>query len=249
MSYGRHEADYFIFNTVNASMGPATPTYFDPGSYVQSDVAVDLGVTYPVNPQVFLAAGLEYRKETFEIVEGQIESYIIGQPLASQGFQPATNGFSGFSKVAAGRWSRPNIAVYAEGDIQPSDRASFSLALRQERFDELKTLSNTPPLTSEKYNSSNYKAAFNIGLTENARVRGSYSTGFRAPTPGQQSAFNITTEFNFEKNDLVNNGTVPSTSRGGRVERGQASGAREVQKPLAGCRPGYGQCKHDRRLL
>ncbi len=213
MSYGRHEADYFIFNTVNASMGPATPTYFDPGSYVQSDVAVDLGVTYPVNPQVFLAAGLEYRKETFEIVEGQIESYIIGQPLASQGFQPATNGFSGFSKVAAGRWSRPNIAVYAEGDIQPSDRASFSLALRQERFDELKTLSNTPPLTSEKYNSSNYKAAFNIGLTENARVRGSYSTGFRAPTPGQQSAFNITTEFNFEKNDLVNNGTVPSTSR------------------------------------
>ena len=44
------------------------------------------------------------------------------------------------------------------------------------------------------------------------RLRGSYSTGFRAPTPGQQNAFNITTEFNFEKNDLVNNGTIPSTN-------------------------------------
>ena len=44
------------------------------------------------------------------------------------------------------------------------------------------------------------------------KFRGSYSTGFRAPTPGQQNAFNITTEFNFEKNDLVNNGTIPSTN-------------------------------------
>ena len=44
------------------------------------------------------------------------------------------------------------------------------------------------------------------------KFRGSYSTGFRAPTPGQQNAFNVTTEFNFEKNDLVNNGTIPSTN-------------------------------------
>ena len=209
MSYGRHEADYFIFNTVNASMGPATPTYFDPGSYIQSDVNLDFGVTYPVNPQVFLAAGFEYRKETFEIVEGQIESYIIGQPLASQGFQPATNGFSGFSKVAAGRWSRYNTAVYAEGDIQPTDRAAVSVALRYENFEDFGA-------------TSNYKVATNVGLSENARVRGSYSTGFRAPTPGQQNAFNITTEFNFEKNDLVNNGTVPSTSRAAALKGAKA---------------------------
>ena len=44
------------------------------------------------------------------------------------------------------------------------------------------------------------------------KFRGSFSTGFRAPTPGQQNAFNVTTEFNFEKNDLVNNGTIPSTN-------------------------------------
>ena len=58
----------------------------------------------------------------------------------------------------------------------------------------------------------NYKAAANFKLTETMRLRGSYSSGFRAPTPGQQNAFNITTEFNFEKNDLVNNGTIPSTN-------------------------------------
>ncbi len=212
ISYGRHEADYFIFNTVNASLGPATPTYFDPGSYIQSDVNLNLGITYPVNNQIFFATGLEYRTETFEIVEGQIESYIIGQPLASQGFQPATNGFSGFSKVAAGRWDRSNSAVYVEGNFQPSNRWLLDVALRYENFEDFGA-------------TSNYKIATNLGITDDLRVRSSYSTGFKAPTPGQQNAFNITTEFNFDKNDLVNNGTVPSTSRAAELKGAKPLGA------------------------
>ena len=208
-SYGRHEADYFIFNTVNASMGPDTPTYFDPGTYVQSDVNLNFDVAYPVNQSLLLAAGLERRTETFEIVEGQIESYIIGQPLASQGFQPATNGFSGFSKVAAGIWDRSNFAGYVESDYFPLDQWLLSVALRAENFDDFGT-------------TANYKVATNYGITDDIKVRGSYSTGFRAPTPGQQNAFNITTEFNFVKNDLVNNGTVPSTSRAAELHGGKA---------------------------
>ena len=199
-SYGRHHADYFIFNTVNASMGPDTPTSFNPGDYIQTDVNLNFDITYPVSDQLFLAAGAERRNEAFEIVEGQIESYLIGQPLASQGFQPATNGFSGFSKVAAGRWDRTNTAVYVEADFEPIDPLVLSVALRSEDF-------------SDFGSTTNYKGAANFALTDDLKLRGSYSTGFRAPTPGQQNAFNITTEFNFEKNDLVNNGTVPSTSR------------------------------------
>ena len=199
-SYGRHHADYFIFNTVNASMGPDTPTLFNPGDYIQTDVNLNFDITYPVSDQLFLAAGLERRNEAFEIVEGQIESYLIGQPLASQGFQPATNGFSGFSKVAAGRWDRTNTALYVEADFEPIDPLVLSVALRSEDF-------------SDFGSTTNYKGAANFALTDDLKLRGSYSTGFRAPTPGQQNAFNITTEFNFEKNDLVNNGTVPSTSR------------------------------------
>ena len=199
-SYGRHHADYFIFNTVNASMGPDTPTSFNPGDYIQTDVNLNFDITYPVSDQLFLAAGAERRNEAFEIVEGQIESYRIGQPLASQGFQPATNGFSGFSKVAAGRWDRTNTAIYVEADFEPIDPLVLSLALRSEDF-------------SDFGSTTNYKGAANFALTDDLKLRGSYSTGFRAPTPGQQNAFNITTEFNFEKNDLVNNGTVPSTSR------------------------------------
>ena len=43
-------------------------------------------------------------------------------------------------------------------------------------------------------------------------VRGSVSTGFRAPTPGQQNGFNISTRFDPEIGALVNNGTIPSIS-------------------------------------
>ena len=148
-SYGRHHADYFIFNTVNASMGPDTPTSFNPGDYIQTDVNLNFDITYPVSDQLFLAAGAERRNEAFEIVEGQIESYLIGQPLASQGFQPATNGFSGFSKVAAGRWDRTNTAVYVEADFEPIDPLVLSVALRSEDFSDFGSTTNYkgPPIS------------------------------------------------------------------------------------------------------
>ena len=43
-------------------------------------------------------------------------------------------------------------------------------------------------------------------------MRAGVSSGFRAPTPGQQNVLNVTTEFDYELNDLINNGTIPSTS-------------------------------------
>ena len=209
--FGRHHADFFIFNTVNASLGPATPTYFDPGDYIQTDYNLNFDLTHQLSEMLFFATGVEYRNEGFDIIEGQRESYEIG-PLTGQGYQPASNGFSGFSQIAAGEWTRANYAAYLESEIRPLKHWLLGLAVRGEDFEDFgQTL--------------NYKVATNIGVTdflEDANMiandamilkfRGSYSTGFRAPTPGQQNAFNITTEFNFEKNDLVNNGTIPSTN-------------------------------------
>ena len=209
--FGRHHADFFIFNTVNASLGPDTPTDFNPGDYIQTDYNLNFDLTHELSDMLFLASGVEYRNEGFEIVEGQRESYQIG-PLAGQGFSAASNGFSGFSPVAAGEWDRSNVAAYLESEITPLKHWLVALAVRGEDFEDFgQTL--------------NYKVATNIGVTdflEDANMiandemilkfRGSFSTGFRAPTPGQQNAFNVTTEFNFEKNDLVNNGTIPSTN-------------------------------------
>ena len=199
-SYGRHHSDFFIFNTVNASLGPDSPTSFDPGDYIQTDTNVNLDFTLPVNDQLFLAAGLEYRTETFEIVQGQEESWRVG-PLAFQGFSSGSNGFPGFGPISAGSWSRSNYASYVEAEIKPIENWLLAAALRYENFDDFGS-------------TTNYKLATNYGFTDELRVRGSYSTGFRAPTPGQQNALNVTTEFGTDDEGnfiLVNKGTIPST--------------------------------------
>ena len=58
-------------------------------------------------------------------------------------------------------------------------------------------------------------------------MRGSVSTGFRAPTPGQSNAFNVSTEFDLVLMDLVNNGTIPASSRVAQLRGGEPLTAEE----------------------
>ena len=209
----------FIKNTVNASLGPDTPTEFDPGDYIQADTNINLDLTYPLHDLVFLAAGGEYRTETFEIVQGQKESWEIG-PLASQGFSSGSNGFPGFSDIAQGDWTRSNFAGYLETELKPIAPWVISAAIRAENFEDFGSTVNYKVATSYAF-SDDLKEILTLDSGVDLRVRGSYSTGFRAPTPGQQNAFNVTTEFG-ENNTLVNKGTIPSTHAAASLVGGKA---------------------------
>ena len=205
--FGRNEVDFFIRNTVNASLGPATPTSFDPGNYTQLENMVNVDFGYSPTDNTNIAFGAEYRLEQFEITVGQEESFLIG-PLAPQGFSAASNGFPGFSNIAGGKFDRRNTAVYVDGEWEPTDSLLLGAAVRFEDFQDFGT-------------TTNYKVAANWRITDNFGVRGTASTGFKAPTPGQSNAFNVSTEFDLAIQELVNNGTVPSTTavaqlRGGR---------------------------------
>ncbi len=199
VSGGYSDAQFFISNTVNASLGPDTPTTFDPGTYTQQDLNFNFDLSYPLNDRTNLAGGVEYRDEEFEIGVGQVESWRIG-PLADQGFSAASNGFPGFADIAGGTFSRSNYAVY--GDLERStknNRFAFGLAVRFEDFEDFGTTTNG-------------KISGRFNFTDALSMRGAVSTGFRAPTPGQSNAFNVTTEFDLVKMELVNNGTIPATS-------------------------------------
>jgi iron complex outermembrane receptor protein len=195
---GYNDVDFFINNTVNASLGPATPTNFDPGDYTQSEQMINIDLAYSPTDTTNIAFGAEWRNETFEITVGQEESFTIGS-LADQGFSAASNGFPGFSNIAGGSFDRKNISLYVDGEWEPLDNVILGAAVRYEDFDDFGT-------------TTNYKIAGNWRVTENFGLRGTVSTGFKAPTPGQSNAFNVSTEFDLELQDLVNNGTVPSTS-------------------------------------
>ena len=218
--YGTNELDFFIFNTVNASLGPLTPDEFDPGLYRQSEVNVNVDVSYAVSDMMNLAGGAEWRDEHFTIGLGQEESWSIG-PFAAQGFSAGSNGFPGFSPIAAGDWHRANYALYADAELlDPRERRwNVGGSLRFEDFEDFGTTLNG-------------KLAARLALAEGLALRGSLSTGFRAPTPGQQNAFNVSTQFDRQLRDLVNNGTIPSTSRVAALRGGKALDA-ETSRNLA----------------
>ena len=110
-----------------------------------------------------------------------------------------SNGFNGYrADTTAGTWSRSNLAFY--GDLEfadPGERWTVGTAVRVEDFEDFGTTVNG-------------KFTARAGLTEALSLRGGVSSGFRAPSPGQQNAFNVTTAF--IGGQLTNNGVVPSTS-------------------------------------
>ena len=218
--YGNNRVDFFISNTVNASFGPTTPTTFDPGSYIQEELNLNFDVSYELSEAVTLAGGAEYREETFEIEAGQIESWDFG-PLADQGFSAASNGFPGFADVIAGSWTRANYALYADVGWRVTDPWQVDLAVRWEDFEDFGTTTNGKVATNYRFND-----AF--------AVRGSWSTGFRAPTPGQSNASNVTTQFDTALGELVNQGTIPPTNPVAVLRGGEALDPEESQSYSVG---------------
>ena len=196
--YGRSEADFFINNTVNASMGPDSPRDFDPGLYRQIETSVNADFTYSMSEDVNLAFGAEYRVEEFTIGAGDEASSTAGV-LGDQGFSLSSNGFPGFSKTIAGVFDRSNYATYLEAEWDALDDLLVTSALRFEDFEDFGT-------------TTNYKLGFNYHLSDDVGIRATYSTGFKAPTPGQSNASNVSTVIDDVTGKLVNKGTIPATS-------------------------------------
>ena len=216
-SWGKSNLDFYMYNTVNASLGPNQPCagpdreisfvvpedqnctpWFNPGIYDQQETNFNLDLSYAYSEMVNIAGGAEFRNERFEIFEGSEESWDEG-PLATQGFTPGSNGFTGFGPLTDGDWNRNNVAGYADVEFSDPDGAwLLDVAGRVEWFSDFGVTANG-------------KFAARVSVSEQLGLRGSASTGFRAPTPGQQNAFNISTIYDPEIMDLTNNGTIPST--------------------------------------
>ncbi len=58
-SIGSNNASFFIQDSVNASLGPETPTSFDLGSYKQHEINLNADASYPLSEIVNVAGGAE----------------------------------------------------------------------------------------------------------------------------------------------------------------------------------------------
>ena len=213
---GVNEIDFSMRDTINASLGPDTPTQFQLGSYTQTEQTANLDLTYEMGVAAFdsplhTAVGLEWRREQFEIAAGEPASWRAG-PLARDGFGIGANGFSGFSDVVAGSWSRSNIAGYVDLEADVTESVTVGTMGRVEHFDDFDT-------TTDAKLGALYQVTDNFGL------RGSASTGFRAPTVGQQNVINVTTAFFTDattgRTGLTQRGTIPPTCAEARLKGGK----------------------------
>ena len=208
-TYGQNFFHYFITGTNNASLKDASPTDFDAGghSLSQNTTGLDLSKFYEDIADGFnLALGLEYRTENFKIFAGEEASYALydnnGRPIIDPLTQtPATDslgnqlpggaqGFPGYSPANEVDRSRTNFGVYADAEINITNAFLLGAALRFENYSDF----------GETFN---FKLASRYQFSNAFSLRGSVSTGFRAPSLAQ-------IHYNLIFNNFVAGESLPS---------------------------------------
>lgn len=190
--YGANSFDFTISNTANVTLGAASPRTLYAGelSFDQLTANIDLrrqfsrGDSNPVN----LAMGAEFRWEGYNISPGVPDSYrdggvrIIDGPSAGAQGAPGAQVFPGFRPSDAVNQDRNNYSLYVDAETDLTEAWLLSGAVRFEDYSDFGTETTA-------------KVATRVKVTEGSAIRGSVSTGFRAPHLAQQWFSSTATNF------------------------------------------------------
>jgi iron complex outermembrane receptor protein len=188
--YGRNSFAFDVGNSLNVSLGPtSTKTVFDAGILFLNQFVANADVGRSVRVKGFarplnVAFGAEYRHERYEIQAGEPDSYRDGG-VPNQFGGPGAIGaqvFPGFRPSNEVKASRNNVAAYVdvEGDLRRWLR--LGAAGRTERY-------------SDFGGTLDGKVTVRIQPAPALVVRGSASTGFRAPSLAQSFFSSTATNF------------------------------------------------------
>ncbi|HZZ34721.1 MAG TPA: TonB-dependent receptor [Caulobacteraceae bacterium] len=176
-TYGRDHDKINTTHSANASLfidTHATPTNFYDGAFISSQWTNNLDITHDFEAglakPITLAFGLEHRTETYEIKSGDAASIYKEGGQSYPGFQPSD----------AGRHTRHNWAAYGDITLFPVEQMTVDGAVRYEHFSDFGD--TTVGKITGRYD---FSPAF--------ALRGTASTGFRAPTLAEEyySATNV----------------------------------------------------------
>lgn len=191
-TFGKNKFQYDIKGTINASLEEKSPHEFDAGghSLLQNTTNFDISKNYDSVLNGFnIAFGSEFRVEKFEIFAGEEGSYTTydtnGQPITDPTTQSApidpisgnprpgsSQGFPGYSPANEVNESRTNFSLYADGELDVTKAFMLNAAVRFENY-------------SDFGSTVNGKLASRLKLGDHFNLRGSVSTGFRAPSLAQ----------------------------------------------------------------
>jgi iron complex outermembrane receptor protein len=192
-TYGYNRLRYNINHTLNASIANLdlmnggqgiSPNSFDAGgfSFSQTTTNIDFsrffaGMLNGVN----VAMGAEFRHENYRIMAGERGSYSDADGVGAGG-NAGSQGFPGFQPGDETDRSRNSWAAYADVETDITSRLKAQTALRYEKF-------------SDFGSTVNGKLAGSFKVSDQALLRGSLSTGFRAPSLQQVYFSSTFTDF------------------------------------------------------
>jgi iron complex outermembrane receptor protein len=201
VSYGRNEIAFRTLNSANYTYGNASQTNFYDGTLIYDQIVSGLDVSrkFDVFQSLNVAFGLEGRREGFQIEAGEPASYNSGTafPVGTPGAQ----GFVGFSPANVVDAHRQNGSIYLDLEAQVTDKLLVGLAGRGEDYSDFGTTANG-------------KFSLRYDFTPWFALRGTMSTGFRAPALQQQYFTSISSVIQNGAPLLA--GLYPSTSQVGK---------------------------------
>ncbi|MBM4196791.1 MAG: TonB-dependent receptor [Gammaproteobacteria bacterium] len=235
LSYGENEFEFGIDRSLNPSLGEASPTSFDSGTYnvnqliIAGDLRRDFDVSWLAG-SLSVAVGGEFRREEYETQAGQLESYTAGpndfcpaeslSPEDEAAFFDAWGGYFCFIGAQAAPGLTPADEVSIDRDVgsifvdlglQVSDAWFVEVGARFEDYDDFGTA-----LTG--------KLATRYAFTDAIGLRGSVSNSFRAPNIAQVGFSDTTLNFG-EGRSLIRTRTLRVDSA-----EAQAFGAEELDE-------------------
>ena len=181
-NHGYNNLEFFTRNTLNASIGADSPTSFYDGALeTTQNIAnfdlsrqLDIGLAWPAA----LAMGVEFRNEKWNQSPGEYGSY--AQPDLSR--PGGAQGFGGFAPAVSGAYSRDSHAVYASLEADITEDFSGGIAGRYEDYDDFGSQASG-------------KVSARYAFSDAVAVRGTVSSGFRAPSLAQQYFQTVSTLF------------------------------------------------------
>ena len=204
VTHGRNTFDFGVTNSLNAYLYQQTGrvvTSVDSGGlgYEQTSFNVDAQRAMTLfGNEAELAVGGEYRVDEYSIRAGERDSWFgcaddtNPATACDSSNSPAAGGiqvFPGFRPTNAVDESRASVALYGDSDIQLNQQTSLGLGLRGENYDDFGSTVNG-------------KITLRNDITPTFAIRGSASTGFRAPSLHQKYFNNISTQFDDSGNAL-----------------------------------------------
>lgn len=188
--YGSNQIKFDVDNSINASLGAATPTHFYAGllKFEQYTTNADISKSlagFAGFASFNMAFGAELRFDRYGIGAGQPESYLDYNPVGTLPAQIKASGvqvFGGYRPDNAVDKGRRSIGVYADFEADVTDKLLIGSAVRYEDYSDF---------------GGNLSGKF-VGrykLSDTFALRGGVNLGFRAPSLHQRFFSSVSTQF------------------------------------------------------